>query len=141
MPHMTAASNAREVVRDFVRAINERNLPALSTLMSHDHVFVDATGGVVIGRDATMSCWADFFRLFPDYAIAVETVVQADEFVAVFGSVSATYNGNRGLVPMNRIGMPSSWLAVVREGVVQRWQVYADWTGAVKVMTDDANTT
>jgi hypothetical protein len=57
--------------------------------------------------------------------------------VAVFGSASGTYNGRRGLVPENRIGMPAAWKAVVEGGKVKHWQVYADWTEGHRIIDAD----
>jgi predicted ester cyclase len=83
--------------------------------------------------------WAAYFRMFPDYAIQIETILGQGDLVAAFGSASGTYAGKRGLVPENRIEMPAAWRAVVQSGKVSRWQVYADWTdGHRRIAEDDA---
>jgi hypothetical protein len=38
--------------------------------------------------------------------IEIQTILEEKGIVAVFGSTSGTYNGKRGLVPENRIGIP-----------------------------------
>jgi hypothetical protein len=75
--------------------------------------------------------------MFPDYTILVETILADHQLVAVFGSASGTYNGKRGLVPENRIEMPAAWRALVQNGKVKRWQVYADWTEGTRTIAED----
>ena len=74
------------------------------------------------------AAWQEYFRMFPDYEIHVERLLADGALVAVFGSCSGTYNGKRGLVPENRIAMPVAWKAIVADGKIALWQVYADWT-------------
>jgi ketosteroid isomerase-like protein len=133
---MTA--NASVVVAAFIAAINRHDVPAIAALMTEDHVFVDSRGSVVSGRREMTAGWTDYFRLFPDYTVDVETLLAEGEVVAVFGSASGTYNGQRGLVPENRIEMPAAWRAVVQAGQVKRWQVYADWTEGMRTIAADA---
>ena len=58
--------------------------------------------------------------------------------VAAFGRAVGTYNGRRGLIPENRIEMPAAWKALVQEGQIQTWQVYADWTEGTGIMERDS---
>jgi ketosteroid isomerase-like protein len=125
------------LVRAFIGAINRRDLTELSGLMSPDHIFVDATGRTVSGRDAMTSAWARFFALFPDYRIHVESILDDGPLVAVFGSASGTYSGRRGPVAENRVVMPAAWRVVVENGLVKLWQVYADWTEGQRVIAAD----
>jgi ketosteroid isomerase-like protein len=131
-------ANATEVVGAFIAAINRRSPAEIAELMAENYTFVDSTGVVESGRQKMSAGWKEFFRLFPDYAMQVETILVQGEVVAVFGSVSGTYNGKRGLVSENNIAMPAAWRGVVQNGKVARWQVYADWTAATRTMADDA---
>jgi predicted ester cyclase len=81
--------------------------------------------------------WEEYFRMFPDYKIQIESILGDKAFVAVFGSASGTYNGKRGLAPENRIEMPAAWKAVVENGKVKLWQVYADWTEGSRIINED----
>ena len=130
-------SNEIDVVKAFVAAINRRSPPEISDLMTEDHTFVDSGGRVRSGRQNLIAGWREYFRMFPDYTIRVETILGNQELVAVFGSASGTYNGKRGPVPENRIEMPAAWRAVVRNGKVKRWQVYADWTEGTRAIAED----
>ena len=113
------------------------DVEGLSGLMSEDHTFVDSGGGVSSGIDSMAKGWSEYFRMFPDYRITVDDIIQDGSLVAVFGSAFGTYNGNRGPVLENRIEMPAAWRAIVENGKVKVWQVYADWTEGWKVIEED----
>lgn len=130
-------SNEINVVKAFIAAINRRSPPEISDLMTEDHTFVDSAGRVESGRDNMTAGWDGYFRMFPDYRIVAESILGDGPLVAVFGSASGTYNGKRGPVPENRIEMPAAWRAVVQNGKVKRWQVYADWTEGIKIIAED----
>lgn len=129
-----------DVAKAFIAAINRRNPTEICAFMTEDHAFVDSSGKIQTGRESMTAGWEQYFRIFPDYEIQVENILEDDTLVAVFGSASGTYNGKRGLVPQNRIEMPAAWKAVVDNGRVRRWQVYADWTEGTRIMNEDDGT-
>ena len=130
-------SNEIEVVQSFIAAINRQSPADIAELMTEDHAFVDSSGRAVSGRQQMTAGWSAYFGMFPDFTIEVETILSDGELVAVFGSTSGTYQGKRGPVPENRIEMPAAWRAIVRDGKVQRWQVYADWTDGTRRIAED----
>ena len=134
------ASNAIDVVRAFIAAINRRNPAEISALMTDDRTFVDSGGRVLSGRQTMTTGWIGYFRMFPDYEIRVASVFADNQRVAVFGSAAGTYNGKRGLVSENRIEMPAAWQAIVTDGKIKHWQVYADWTEGCRIIDEDQRT-
>lgn len=124
-------------MRAFVAAINRRDASLVCSLMTEDHTFVDSRGTVASGRERMEKGWREFFRMFPDYRIVLQVLLQDGSVVAAFGSASGTYNGRRGLVPENRIEMPAAWKAVVEDGEIKSWQVYADWTEGYRIIDED----
>jgi limonene-1,2-epoxide hydrolase len=133
-------SKAIDVVRAFIAAINRRNPAEISALMTDDHTFVDSGGRIVSGRQTMITGWTGYFRMFPDYEIRIDSVLADDQRVAVFGLAAGTFNGKRGLVPENRIEMPAAWQAIVTDGKIKHWQVYADWTEGCRIMAEDQRT-
>ena len=133
-------SNEIKVVRAFIAAINRRNPSEISGLMTEDHTFVDSGGRIQSGRENMTAGWKEYFRMFPDYEIQVESILGDKALVAVFGLASGTYNGKRGLVPENRIEMPAAWKTIVANGRIKHWQVYADWTEGCKTIDEDKET-
>ena len=134
---MNETSPEAAVVAAFIAAINRHDAAALADVMSEDHTFIDSQGGRVSGRKEMVEGWKAYFAMFPDYEVLVETTVTDHATVAIFGSVSGTYNGKRGLIPQNRIAMPAAWQATVAEGKVKRWQVYCDWTEGLRIIEED----
>ena len=130
-------SSARAAVRAFIAAINQGNAAQLTELMTEDHTFVDSGGNVESGRSAMTKGWNEYFRMFPDFKVEVQCMLDDGNLVAAFGSASGTYNGKRGLVSENRIEMPAAWKAVVEDGKVKFWQVYADWTEGSRIIGED----
>lgn len=122
-------TEAGEVARRFVSAINAHDVEALGALMTADHVFVDSVGDEVRGRDAMCRLWERYYRLFPDYRLEVEDVLSHADVVGVFGTASGTLaseGAEEPLDPENRWEVPAAWKAVVREGRVSVWRVFAD---------------
>jgi ketosteroid isomerase-like protein len=136
-PFMKNTSHDADVVTAFIEAINRHDVAALADLMSEDHIFIDSSGGRVSGRKEMITGWKAYFSMFPDFKILVDTTLTENGTVAVFGSVSGTYNGKRGLIPKNRIAMPASWKANVADGKVKLWQVYCDWTEGMRIIEED----
>ncbi len=134
---MTVNAKEIEIVKAFIAAINKRSLSELSDLMTEDHTFIDSAGSIESGREKMIAGWEAYYQMFPDYEIHVETMLADEAIVAVFGSASGTYNGRRGLVHENRIEMPASWKAIVVNGKIKSWQVYADWTEGVRIIEED----
>ena len=134
---MKDTSHDAHVVAAFIAAINRHDPAALAELMSEDHTFIDPVGRRVSGRKEMIEGWKAYFAMFPDYEILVDTTLTDNGAIAIFGSVSGTYNGKRGLVPKNRIAMPAAWKANVADGKVKRWQVYCDWTEGVRIIEEN----
>jgi limonene-1,2-epoxide hydrolase len=129
-----------DAVKAFIAAINRRAPSEISCLMTENHIFIDSGGGVHRGRENMTAGWVEYFRMFPDYKIQIESILRDKALVAVFGSAAGTYNGKRGLVPENIIEMPVAWKAVVENGKVKLWQVYADWSEGRRIINEDKET-
>jgi ketosteroid isomerase-like protein len=115
-----------EVAAAFVARINEHDLAALNELMTDDHVFIDALDNHVVGRAAMRAGWEHYFTLVPDYWIKVESTLQDDRVVALFGVAGGTYAGGISGGQKGSWKVPAAWLAEIRDGRVAMWRVYAD---------------
>ena len=127
------------IVQAFNNAINEGNVELLSSLMTEDHTFIDATGASHSGAKEMIEGWKEFFRVFPDYKNNFENILQDGNLVVALGTACGTYNGNRGLIPENRIEWTAAWKAIVENDKIKIWQVYADWTEGMKIIEADQN--
>ena len=125
------------IFKAFVNAINKADLEELNKLMSEDHIFIDSAGTKDEDRENMIKGWKTYFEMFPDYKIEIEDIIQGKEIIGAFGTATGTYKGKRGLVPQNVIKMPAAWRAVIKDGKVKLWQVYADWTEGMKIIEED----
>jgi hypothetical protein len=130
-------STELSVVEAYISAINRHDVGGISRLVAAHHTFVDSSGGIFSGRENITAGWEEYFRMFPDYRIHVESILADQAVVAVFGSAAGTYKGKRGAIAENRIAMPAAWRAIVEKGEIVTWQVYADWTKGWKTIEKD----
>ena len=112
----------REIILAFVAGINAHDPAALGNLMSDDHTFVDAHGNEVVGRDTMIAGWRGYFEWFPDYYIEVSDVFENGEMFGMFGFAGGSLKGKADA----NWRLPAAWKAIVKDGRVALWQVFAD---------------
>jgi ketosteroid isomerase-like protein len=108
-----------EVFMLFALAINHHDVPALSALMTPDHVFVDSAGQRVQGVEPMTAGWRGYFEMCPNYWIRADNVVSDGDVVLAAGEAGGTIDGT----PWHT---PAAWKAVTRDGKVMEWHVFAD---------------
>ena len=119
-------SDPERVALRFVNEINRHDVPALLALMSDDHKFVDGLGQEVRGKERLREAWAAYFAMVPDYRILIEDHTTVGIHIGLFGTASGTCAVKGELTPSRRWKIPAAWKAIVRDGKVEHWQVYAD---------------
>jgi ketosteroid isomerase-like protein len=115
-----------ETVLEFMERINQRDAAELAALMTEDHVFLDALGHAVRGRENMRAAWLRYYGMCPDYWVSHESVFANGLQVAVFGEAGGTLARDGKLPPENQWRTPAAWLAVVENNLVKEWRVYAD---------------
>ncbi len=115
-----------DTVLAFIQAINRHEVGTLTKLMTPDHEFVDSLGVVAHGRDEMRKAWIAYFFMIPDYTIEITGVFPLGESVAVTGTASGTVAERGELPEANHWVMPMAVRAEVHNGLVARWQVFAD---------------
>jgi ketosteroid isomerase-like protein len=123
---MDIKDSAESVAQAFVRDINRQDVEALAELMAPGHRFVDSLGAVVEGREKMRAGWAGYFRMVPDYTIAVEESYSDGPVVVMLGMAQGTYAPDGVLRPENRWETPAAFRALIEDGKVAEWRVYAD---------------
>ena len=101
--------------------INAHDPKGIVSLCTADHVFIDSLGFQLSGRERLEQAWAGYFSLFPDYRIDVEAAASQNAVVLACGFASATHAASK-----TSWRIPAAWRAVVRDGQIAEWQVYAD---------------
>jgi ketosteroid isomerase-like protein len=129
------SSEAGRVALAFVERINAGDVAGIVALMTDDHEFVDTSGAAFRGREGMHDGWVAYFRLFPDYQIAVDRVLVEGPDVTLLGRSSGTLSAfglealrrpDGSLPPDHELQGPAIWTACVRDGLVCQWRVYAD---------------
>jgi ketosteroid isomerase-like protein len=127
-----------DIAMAFVAKINEHDVDGLVSLMTPDHVFVDALNNTFRGADKMRRGWKAYFAMFPDYAIEVIDEFDRGEIVAMFGKARGTFAVNGKLPRENSWDIPAAWRAVMKDGRVAEWRVYCDNDPARKIMAAKA---
>ncbi len=112
----------RGVILAFIDRINAHDVEGLGDLMSQDHTFIDAHGNKVSGNEMMIAGWRGYFEWFPDYFIEVTDIFENGEMFGMFGFAGGSFKGNPG----GRWHLPAAWKAIVKDGRVALWQVFAD---------------
>jgi ketosteroid isomerase-like protein len=118
--------SAESVAQAFVAAINRQDVDELATLMTPEHKFVDSLGNVIEGREKMRAGWAGYFKMVPGYRIAVNECICDGQVVVLFGVAEGTYAREGKVMTENRWSTPSALRAIVTDGLVAEWRVYAD---------------
>jgi ketosteroid isomerase-like protein len=114
------------VAMEFVRAINRQSVEALADLMTADHRFTDSLGSSGEGRDQIQASWVGYFKMVPDYSLAIEETYADGSVVVMLGVAQGTYCGKAGPSQENRWQSPIAIRARIEDGLVAEWRVYAD---------------
>jgi len=114
------------VAHAFADAINRRSPEEIASLMTEDHIFVDALGMKVSGRERMKKGWEGYFDMVPDYTISINETFVDGSVVVMLGAAQGTYSSGGPLKPENAWRTPAAWRAVVRGLSIAEWRVYAD---------------
>src|SRR5690348_4277871 len=88
-----------EVVGSFISAINGRDLSALRSLMTEDHVFIDARGTRFSGAQTMIDNWRNFFYAYPQYWISIDSNFGDGNRVALFGTAGGKWRVDGNVIP------------------------------------------
>ncbi len=127
--------SAESVAQAFLRAINRQDVNRLAELMAPNHRFIDSLGNTVEGRENMREGWAAYFRMVPDYSVAIEEFYPADPDIVMLGMASGTFTRDCNLNPENRWQTPIAIRASIDDGLVAEWRVYADNDPIRKLMS------
>jgi ketosteroid isomerase-like protein len=151
---MNGNSHPLDVAMDFIKRINVGDINGLCELMTEGHIFQDALGKRFIGRETMRQGWTQYFKMVSDYRVHADEFFQTDGRVAIFGTASGRYVGRHGsgtkagngaathtsvetsIGPNGFWEVPAAWHAVVQDGKIAEWRVYADNQPLRKLMGD-----
>ena len=105
--------------QQFVTAINGHDVDAVTALMTTDHLFVDSVGNRAPSATSMEAGWRAYFAMCPDYRIRTDHVMADGGAVLAVGEAGGTIDGVSWKTP-------AAWKAVIRDGKVKEWRVFAD---------------
>ena len=111
--------NSRETFTQFVTAINAHDPEVLHSLMTPNHRFIDSLGNRVEGAETMRNGWRGYFTMCPDYRIEITNLFAADDIILATGTAGGTIDNTSWKTP-------AAWRAIIHEGLVAEWQVFAD---------------
>jgi len=115
-----------EIARRFVDLVNAHDLDGLVAQLTQDHRFIDSLGTEIRGRDTVREGWRQYFRMVPDYRVDVVRSFSDGPEVVLLGVARGTYTAEGELETRNTWSTPAVWRALVRNGLMEEWQIYAD---------------
>jgi ketosteroid isomerase-like protein len=96
-----------------------RDVTALASLMPADHVFIDSRGNRAEGVATMETGWRGYFAMCPDYWVRADHTMAEGDTVLLAGEAGGTIDGQSWRIP-------AAWKAVIRDGKVAEWHVFAD---------------
>jgi ketosteroid isomerase-like protein len=126
-------AGAMATLDEFVRRINAHDPKGIVSLCTSDHIFIDSLGSQVSGRERLEQAWAGYFSQFPLFHIDVEAAASHDAVVLACGFASATHAASK-----KSWRIPAAWRALVRNGQIAEWQIYADNKPVYELLSEQA---
>ena len=132
---MVNCPDVRSTALAFVERINVGDVDGITALMTEDHEFVDTAATSYRGREAMRAGWIGYFQLFPNYHIQIEQIRVADPVVTLLARTTgilsphgqeALRGADGSLPPDEELQGPVVVTALIRDGQVAQWRVYAD---------------
>lgn len=121
-----ASASAIEIVLKFEGVINSRSHEAVVNFLTEDSVFIDSLGNKIQGIGSLRAAWAGYYKLVPDYSISHSAIFADGNTVAMFGTAQGTLSKGGEMKKEGSWTTPAAWRAVVRDGKIAEWQVFAD---------------
>jgi len=125
----------KEIVLEFVKAINDHDVDKIHDLMTDDHIFIDGSGGQHTGKTGMKEGWQSYYQLFPDYNIKITDVVEDNTIIGLFGYAGGSYKSIEKKT--NFWKTTAAWKAIVRNKKIMHWQVYCDYSKLMDIIKNN----
>ena len=113
-------------VHAFLRAVNRQDAETMQLLMADDLRMIDSMSNTVEGRETVHEAWKQYFRMVPDYTVALEEIYVEGPAVVFLGTAQGTFSTDGRLPAENRWKTPLAVRALVSDGKIAEWRIYAD---------------
>ena len=124
----------KEIVNNFIKAINDHDVEQIYDLMADDHIFIDGYGDKYSGRKEMKEGWTHYYEMFPDYQIEITDYIENEIMIGLFGYAMGTYKNIRNKSNSNYWRTTAAWKAIVENGKVKYWQVFCDYNRLMAII-------
>ncbi|MFH2142869.1 MAG: nuclear transport factor 2 family protein [Bacteroidota bacterium] len=114
------------IAMEYVAAINSGDVNKIIGFLTDDNKFIDSQDNELSGKENLRQGWDKYFEWFPDYQIEIDRIYKKDNEVALFGYTSGPYKNIRTENNENFWRIPTSWIAIIENNKIKKWQVYSD---------------
>ena len=116
----------KNIILDYIDAINKADVDRILSLMSDDHILIDSQDHQMTGKDNLRQAWIGYFGMFPDYKIEVNEMIEKDSLICILGYASGTYKNLKNKGNSNFWKIPVALTAIIKDNHIRQWQIYAD---------------
>jgi len=116
----------RTVFENFVMQINEHNAEGIANYLSDSHVYTDAQGKKLEGKDNVKAAWEKYFKMYLEYKITITDIMENGAVFMASGTVEFSIGSTV---------IPAAWKAEINNGKIDSWQMFADITAPSNEMT------
>jgi ketosteroid isomerase-like protein len=127
----------KEIVSNFIKAINDHDVEQIYDLMSDDHTFIDGYDDKYSGRKEMKEGWTNYFKLFPDYNIEIIDYTVNETMIGLFGYAGGTYKNIKGKSKSDYWRTTAAWKAIVENGKIKYWQVFCDYSKLLAIIDEN----
>lgn len=124
----------KEIVSNFIKAINDHDVEQIYDLMSDNHIFIDGYGDKYSGRKEMKEGWTYYYKLFPDYQIEITDYTENESIIGLFGYARGTYKNIKHKSNSNYWRTTAAWKAIVENGKIKYWQVFCDYSKLLSII-------
>jgi ketosteroid isomerase-like protein len=129
----------KEIVLSFVKAINDHDVEKINDLMAEDHVFIDGSGNIHMGKEGMKIGWQSYYQMFPDYIIEISELIEHKSIFGLFGFASGTYKNIKDNSNSNFWKTTAAWKAIVENKKIKHWQVFCDYSRLMEIINKKIN--
>lgn len=126
--------NPKDIVTQFIEAINDHDVKKIEAMMTEDHRFMDSYGVEIIGKVEMIPEWLRFLKITPDYNIDVEDMISEGNKVMVVGQISGTITKDGNMYPENQYRCLAAWYGVVEGDKIKEWRLISNLSVIVELI-------
>lgn len=112
------------VVVSFVNAINQADIPRLTTLLSSSLGSIDLGGQTFHGGKSIAKAWQDYITDNPNFRIYIRLMYALEDQVILIGNTTGSHLDLSEEIEFHAEGV--LWLARVHEEKISSWRILAD---------------